>query len=181
MSPQPGRKLRARIARARRAHELAAAAAETIAHRSARMAGALVDPRGRTNTSGLADPEFRRMGAEKLQAGAASARAMALRLAAGQHLWRDFWLLQFRRGSALLPRIAANPSPLDMARLGAESGGLLLADCLGFWAKAAALGEAVADAGARPIHRTATANAHRLAKARLAKSRRGKSSSGKSA
>lgn len=158
-STKAGRGLRTRLARARRTQELAAASAETIAHRALRIGRALAAPHG------LADPELTRMGHEKLHAGGEAAAAVALRLASGHRLWTDFWFQQGRRGLAVLPRIAASRSPLEMAQICSVSGAMLLADCLGFWARAAGLAESAVDAGARPIHRIAAANARRLGKA----------------
>ncbi len=118
-STKAGRGLRTRLARARRTQELAAASAETIAHRALRIGRALAAPHG------LADPELTRMGHEKLHAGGEAAAAVALRLASGHRLWTDFWFQQGRRGLAVLPRIAASRSPLEMAQICSVSGAML--------------------------------------------------------
>lgn len=153
-----GRALRTKLGRARRTYDMADASARTIAHRGAMIGRELVAP------TGFADPEFARMGHEKVQAAGEAATAMLRRCASGHRMWTDFWFQQMRRSIAVLPQIAASRSPTHLAQIAATSGGALLSDCFALWAKAADLSEAVADAGARPIHRAATANARRLAR-----------------
>lgn len=121
---------------ATRTAELAFAAPQVVAHRVARMALAGPILSKRDRT------EFRLMGAEKTAAFAASWNAMALQvLRAQQALWlsfvRSLWSLWL--GGRALPRITPQ---LQNAVLG------------------------VLNQGMGPVHRTATANARRLARTR---------------
>jgi len=153
-----GRALRGKLARARRAHELANASAATIAHRGVMIGRELATP------TGFADPEFARMGQEKVLAAGLAATAMLQRFAGGHRIWTDFWLQQLRRSFSVLPQIAASRSPVHLAQIAALSGGALMSDCVALWARTAELSQAAADAAARPVHRVAVANARRLGK-----------------
>lgn len=150
------RALRTRLTRAKRAYDAAHASAKTIAHRSAMIGRELAAP------TGFADPEFALMSREKMLAAGLAANAMLLRFAGGRRIWTDFWFQQLRRSLAVLPQIAASRSPAHLAQVAVASGGTLMSDCFALWLKTTDLTEAVADAGARPIHRAATANARRL-------------------
>lgn len=154
-----GRALRGKLVRAKRAYELANASAATIAHRGGMIGRELAAP------TGFADPEFARMGQEKVLAAGQATAAMLQRFAGGHSIWTDFWFQQLRRSLSVLPRLAASRSPLHLAQIAALSGGTLMSDCFALWARTAELSEAVADAGARPVHRVAAANARRLGKA----------------
>ncbi len=154
-----GRALRGKLARAKRAADIANVSAQTIAHRGVMIGRELAAP------TGFADPEFARMGREKVLAAGEAGNAMLWRFAGGHRVWTDFWFQQLRRSFSVLPQIAASRSPVHLAQIVAHSGGTLMSDCFALWAKAANLSEAVADAGARPIHRVAAANARRLGRA----------------
>lgn len=154
-----GRALRGKLVRAKRAYDLAHASVATIAHRGAMIGRELAAP------TGFADPEFARMGQEKVMAAGQAANAMLQRFAGGHSIWTDFWFQQLRRSLSVLPQIAASRSPVHLAQIAAHSGGTLMSDCFALWARTAELSEAVADAGARPVHRVAAANARRLGKA----------------
>ena len=122
---------------ATRTAELAFAAPQVVAHRVARMA--LAGP----TLSERDRAEFRLMGAEKTAAFAASWNAMALQaFRAQQALWlsfaRSLWSLWL--GGRALPKLAPQ---LHNAVLG------------------------VLNQGIGPVHRTATAKARRLTRARV--------------
>jgi hypothetical protein len=139
-SAGPGDRMTARRTQrslAIRTAELAVAAPQVVAHRVARMA--LAGP----TLSERDRKEFRRMGAEKTAAFTASWNAMALQaFRAQQALWMSFvrslWSLWL--GGRAVPRIGPQ---LHNAMLG------------------------VLTQGMGPVHRTATANAKRLARTRL--------------
>ncbi len=151
---------RTRLSRAKRSADLATASAATIAHRGVMIGRELVAP------TGFADPEFALMAREKVLAAGQATNAMLRRCAGSHRIWTDFWFQQVSRALAVLPQVAASRSPAQLARIAVASGGVLMSDCFALWAKTADLTETVADAGARPFHRAATANARRLGTAR---------------
>lgn len=154
-----GRAVRAKLSRAKRTYDMASASAETIGYRSAMIGRELASP------TGFADPEFATMGHEKVLAAGEAATAMLRRLGSGHRIWTDFWFQQMQRTLAVLPQLATSGSPARALQVASVSAGTLMSDYFALWTKATSLSEAVADAGARPIHRTVMANAKRLAKA----------------
>jgi hypothetical protein len=141
-----GRKLRTRVKRAERVVRLGQDSAQTIAQRGLMMSRAVTQPDGFDN------PEFSRMVTEKVFAGGLAQLAMAQRLMAGQGIWTAFWFQQMTRA-------------MQSYASGKSSGHLFaqwVSDCSDLWMKSVALMETAMDAGARPIHRVAAANARRL-------------------
>jgi hypothetical protein len=132
-----------------------AAAATTIAHRTAMLARA-------TDAAALANPEFVRMGTEKVAAVAAAGAATALAaplfgFSVLEYGWRMLQSTQAALAEAALCRNAAELAAVQRRWAGSMS------------AAGLALGESaarVAAAGLRPVHRTAAANAKRLARRR---------------
>lgn len=151
-----GRATLARLGRTKRAVQLTQAAAQTIAHRSSMMGREMISP------TGSANPEFARMGLEKIFAAGEAQVAMLKRLTASHGIWTSFWFQQAQRGVTLLPQLALSGTPTRMAETIHRAGSMMVADYTALWAKAVTLTEVVADAGARPIYRAAAANARRL-------------------
>ena len=143
-----------------RAWELALAAPEVIAHRTARMAAAGRVPSVRDQK------EFARMGLEKAEAVAESVSAMALPMYKfNQELalltarqWQQSW--QWWSAWSPLTPLAASRSPTQLANaqtllmrsVASAAGGKQLADSF----------SRVVHKGLAPVHRRATQNAKRL-------------------
>jgi hypothetical protein len=142
------------------ASALAVASGRTIGYRSAMLVKAMGNP------VALADPEFHRMGHEKVQAGTEAAHAVAASFGPLHEAWAAWMVAQARMAQALFAGLDWTVPPAERWRRQSramERG----------WAAATVaavrLGEAAvrtAGAGLKPIHTVASANAERLAKAR---------------
>lgn len=136
--------------------ELGVAAARTIGYRTAMMAGALHDPRA------LTDPEFVRMGAEKVEAAAESATALAVGIADLQEAWIALMTGPVQAAALALGGIGVCRTPMDLMDLQRrwvqDSVTAGMAAGMRFAESAAALG----GAALAPMHRKASANARRL-------------------
>jgi hypothetical protein len=153
------RTLRKKLARAKVAYDVTTASAETIGHRTAMIGRAM------TSRAELSNPEFATMSREKLLAAGQAAAAMMQQMGGAQRIWTDFWFRQMQRTCAVLPALAGSRTPARLIQVATGSAGAWMADCTAFWTKTVELAEAVADAGAKPIHRTVVRNAKRLARA----------------
>ena len=139
--------------------EVGLASAQTIGHRTAMMAAAFGDP------VAMANPEFIRMGTEKVEAAAEAGHAMAsgmnelgrawLALLSGQGLTAGF---AFGLGGFGNPAALAELQRRTMteAMTAGLNAGLRVAEAY----------SAIASAGLAPVHRTVSANARRLARER---------------
>lgn len=147
---------------ARLHREIGIAAPHTIAHRTGMIAAAFGDP------AAAADPEFRRMVQEKVQAGADGALAAVLHSSALLNPMMTWAGEQMRLNARLASELTACRLPIDLwaaqLRYSQDTAG-----------NAAAIGsrvsEAIAEvlvAGTRPMHRAATANARRLRRKKAA-------------
>lgn len=138
--------------------ELGVVSAKTIGYRTAMMAGALTDPGELTN------PEFVRMGTEKVEAAAEAASAVATGFADLQKAWMALFLAPAQAVTAGLCGFGACRSPVEVfsaqQRL-VETSVMASYDAGLHFADAAAR---LTGAGLRPIHRKASANARRLAR-----------------
>lgn len=138
--------------------DLGLVSARTIGYRTAMMAEALADPVELTN------PEFLRMGTEKMEAAAESAGAMAHGLADLQKAWMGLFLAPAQAMTTALCGFGACRSPADLltAQRRLVEGSIMAGVNAGLhFAESAAV---LAGAGLRPIHRKASANARRLAR-----------------
>jgi len=140
--------------------ELGVAAARTIGFRTAMMADTLQDP------ASLADPEFVRMGAEKVEAAAEAATAMAVGMAELQHAWMALLSGPAQAATLAMTSMGTCRSPMDLLsiqqRWWEESLHAGMNASLHFAESAASL----ASAGLPAFHRRASANARRLARVR---------------
>jgi len=153
------RTLRKKLSQAKVAYDVTTASAETIAHRTALIGRTMADP------AVLSNPEFATMGHEKLLAGSQAAMAMIRRMGGAHRIWSDFWFQQMQRSYTVLPQFAGSRTPMRLMQVATDSAGTLISDCMAFWMKATTLSEAMADAGAKPIHCAVVSNAKRLARA----------------
>jgi hypothetical protein len=153
------RVLRKRLSQAKVAYDVTTASAETIGHRGAMIGRAMSSP------GGFSNPELATMGNEKLLVGGQAAMAMMRRMGGAHRLWTDFWFQQMQRTCAVLPQLAGSRTPARLIQVATASAGTLMSDYMAFWMKAGSFSEAIADAGAKPIHRAAVGNAKRLARA----------------
>ena len=153
------RTLRKKLSQAKVAYDVTTASAETIGHRAALIGKAM------TNPAGLSNPEFATMSREKLLVAGQAATAMMRQMAGAHRIWTDFWFQQMQRTWTMLPQLGGSHSPARLIQLATASAGTLMSDYTAFWMKAANLSDAIADAGAKPIHRAVVSNAKRLAKA----------------
>ncbi|PWC54169.1 hypothetical protein TSO221_08985 [Azospirillum sp. TSO22-1] len=138
--------------------EMGVAAARTIGYRTAMMAGTLTDPLSAT------DPEFVRMGAEKVEAVAEATSAMAVGVAELQHAWLALFTGPVQAATLALASLGTCRSPLDLVgvqqRWWEESVSAGMNAGMHFVESAASL----AGAGLPAFHRRARANARRLAR-----------------
>jgi hypothetical protein len=133
----------------------ATAAGATIAHRGAMLAAA-------RDAAAFADPEFTRMGHEKLEAAAAAATAMTLAAPLFSLRFLEWsWSVGQRTQWALAAAAAARSLPA-LALVQRQWASALASANLRLFESAAG----VAAAGLRPVHRTAAANARRLGRRR---------------
>ena len=153
------RTMRGKLSQAKVAHEVATASAETIAYRAAMIGKEWANP------TGLLHPEIATMTVEKAVVAGQVATAMLGRFGTGQRLWTDFWFQQMQRSLAMLPQLAASPSPARMMQITATSAGTMMSDWTSLWFKAGNFADMAAHVGANPIHRTVLANAKRLSRA----------------
>lgn len=138
--------------------DLGIVSARTIGYRTAMMAGALTDPVELTN------PEFVRMGTEKVEAAAESAGAMAHGMADLQKAWMALFMAPAQAMMVGMSGFSACRSPGDLltAQRRLVEGSIMASVSAGLhFAESAAV---LAGAGLRPIHRKASANARRLAR-----------------
>ena len=153
------RTLRKKLSQAKVAYDVTTASAETIAHRTALIGRAMADP------AGLSNPEFSTMSHEKLLVGSQAAMAMMRRMGGAHRIWTDFWFQQMQRTWTVLPQLAGSQTPARAIQVATVSAGTLMSDWMVFWMKATSASEAMADAGAKPIHRAVVSNAKRLGRA----------------
>ncbi|HYD31203.1 MAG TPA: phasin family protein [Azospirillaceae bacterium] len=140
--------------------ELSVAAARTIGFRTAMMAETLTDPLSVT------DPEFMRMGAEKVEAVAEATTAMAVGVAELQHAWMALFTGPVQAATLAMAGVGTCRSPFDLVdvqrRWWEESLSAGMNAGMHFVESAASL----AGAGLPAFHRRASANARRLARVR---------------
>lgn len=138
--------------------EMGVAAARTIGYRTAMLAGTLTDP------VSITDPEFVRMGAEKVEAVAEATTEMAIGLAELQHAWMALFTGPMQATTLALTSFGAVRSPLDLItiqqRWWEESVNAGMNASMHFVESAVAL----TSAGLPAFHRRARANARRLAR-----------------
>lgn len=138
--------------------EMSVDAARTIGFRTAMMAGTLTDPMSAT------DPEFVRMGAEKVEAVAEATSAMAIGVAELQHAWLALFTGPVQATTLAMTSLGTCRSPLDLLgvqqRWWEESVSAGMNASMHFVESAASL----ASAGLPAFHRRARANARRLAR-----------------
>lgn len=139
--------------------EMAFAAQQTIAMRLTRLAGAVTDP------AALADPEFRRMGWEKLEAAAAAGTALAEGMrVVGEGLW-DWSARQTAATEEATIRLmfARHPGEVAVAQNRYAEATLNAAETAA--ARLALATSRLAGLGLGPYHKAASANARRLSRA----------------
>lgn len=139
-----------------RGGEMGLAAAQTIGYRTAMLAAAMQDP------SKLANPEFIRMGSEKVEAVVEAVQEMAEGVAELHHAWYAFWAGQARIAAGLMGGLGAVRSPGEVVGLFEDSMNAGINAGLCFAESAASL----AGAGLGPFHTKTRANARRLRRRR---------------
>lgn len=134
--------------------EMAAAATRVVAHRTAMLTEALAKQDLRAGS------EMARMGAEKVSAATQAGAAVLVESFGAGRLWLDLYFRQATRTMALAAAFTGRRAPGEVTRT-AEA---MWTDLLDTGAAMARLATEVADAAIEPIHRTAVANAKRLAR-----------------
>lgn len=137
--------------------EMMLASAQVIAHRTSRMASTGAAPNARDRR------ELARMGREKIEAGAQSARAMAAHLMRGQQSATAQAFRDMQRGTAAFLSLATSHTPAQNIARQATLARALGQSALST-AGASKSAAKLAQRGLKPIHAKATANAKRLAK-----------------
>lgn len=139
-----------------RTGEMGVAAAQTIGYRTAMMAAALNNP------SDLANPEFIRMGAEKVEAAMEAAGAVTKGLYELNKAWVVLMTGQTEAAMAAFGQLGNCRSPGDLLAIQSRSVGVAvdagIHASLNFLEAASAL----ANAGMNPAYRKVRANARRL-------------------
>ncbi len=141
-----------------RSGEMGVAAAQTIGYRTAMMAAAMGNP------VDFANPEFVRMGSEKVEASVEAFQAVATGLGEFANAWVSMVLKQTQAASQVFGGLSACRSPADFAevqqRAFTEAVDAGVHASLRFVEAAAAL----TAAGINPAYRKVRANARRLAR-----------------
>jgi len=137
--------------------EMSIASAQVIAHRTSRMAAAGPKPSARDRV------EFKRMGQEKIEAVAESARAVATHanrsnVRAGMHAYR-----QMLASNAALISLAASRTPAQFFARQAKLAKVATRSAVTTF-KYSGSSARLAKRALAPVHSRATANARRLAK-----------------
>jgi hypothetical protein len=134
--------------------KMTAAATRVVAHRTVMLSEALAKQDLRAGS------EMARMGVEKVSAATQAGTAALVESFGAGRLWLDLYFRQTARTMALASAMTGRRGPGDLARM-AEA---MWTDLLDTGAAMARLVQQVADAAIEPIHRTAVANAKRLAR-----------------
>lgn len=138
--------------------EMGVAAAQTIGYRTAMMAAAMGNP------IDFANPEFVRMGSEKVEAMVEATHAVAMGIGEFQHSWMALMQSQLQTAMYIVGGLGECRSPADFMELQRRTltesveAGIHAAIHL---AESAA---ALTQAGMTPAYRTVRANARRLAR-----------------
>jgi hypothetical protein len=141
----------------RQARDLAVAASETILRRTARMNKAI------QTGEGLNDPEFARMGSEKVAVLLDSGRAIGQRLPAMNRLMLRYWGSQIEHVMSSAFALAACRSPAAAAAVSYRAGAAMMGEVATLNLALIRSGQGLSQAAAAPVLRVAAANAHRLA------------------
>jgi hypothetical protein len=147
------------VRQARIGRELAAASAKTIAHRGAIIARAM------ESGSDLSGPEFSRMSDEKNAAALESGAAIMGKLPEFNRILMDFWFRQLQRSALSALALAACRSVPAATAVGVRAAEGLLSDMISVGTRLTRSTQHATDAGLKPIHRVASANAVRLGRA----------------
>jgi hypothetical protein len=139
------------------ARDLALASGETILRRTAKMNRAI------QTGEGLHDPEFTRMGSEKLAVLLESWRAMGLKLPAMNRMLLQHWGSQMRHVMSSAFAMAACRSPIAAAAIGYTAGTAMMGNIAALNLALIRSGQGLSQAAGAPALRVATANARRLA------------------
>ena len=137
-------------------HEMLLASAEVIGHRTARMVSATPIP------SPSDQQEFALMGQEKIEAAGAAAQAMAVHMLAGQPELGIQAFSQMMTGVNDMLAVGTSRTPDELIERQAKLMQTLTEAALSA-TQLALPAVRLAEAGLRPIHAKATANARRLA------------------
>ena len=167
-APVPAKKQRgltrtaaAGVRQVRIGRELAAASAKTIAHRGAIIAKA----KGSGSGSGLSGPELARMSDEKSAVALESSAAMMGKLPEFNRILMDFWFRQLQRSASSALALAACRSVPAAAAIGVRAADAMFSDMISAGIRLTRSTQPQTDAGLKPIHRVASANAVRLGRA----------------
>jgi hypothetical protein len=140
----------------RQARELAIASGETILRRTARMNRAV------QTGEGLNDPEFARMGSEKLTVLLDSGRAMGRKLPAMNQLLLKHWGSHIQHVMSSAFAMAACRSPIAAAAIAHRATASMIGDIASLNLALLRFGQGFTQVASAPALRVATANARRL-------------------
>lgn len=140
---------------------LGAASAATIARRGKLMADAVGRPFAWTN------PEFARMATEKAMAAAVNGPKMMVGAFDMYRLWLNFCQMQVQRSVALSAAVATSATPAAAAVKLRAAAARSIADATDTALGMTQVGQKVAKAGMKRVHRVAAGNAGRLARTAL--------------
>ncbi|MFD1623287.1 phasin family protein [Azospirillum griseum] len=141
----------------RRSGEMGVAAAQTIGYRSAMMAAALASP------TGFANPEFIRMGAEKVEATVEAMQGVTHGLTELGSTWVALLTGQTQAAVQALSDLAQCRTPADWAEVQRRTIAHMMDSGVHAALRTAEAAAAISAASLKPLHRKARANARRLA------------------
>ncbi len=141
----------------RRSGEMGVAAAQTIGYRSAMMAAALASP------TGFANPEFIRMGAEKVEASVEAMQAVTHGLAELGTTWVALLTGQTQATVQALTELSRCRHPAEWAEVQRRAVAQMVDSGVHAALRTAEAAAAISAASLKPLHRKARANARRLA------------------
>lgn len=138
--------------------EMGVAAAQTIGYRTAMMAAALGNP------VDLANPEFVRMGSEKVEAGVEAVHAVAKGLEDLYQAWIALCTGQSQAALAVLGGLGSVRTPADLLTLQSRTVTEAIDASIHASLRFVEAASALTTAGLTPAYRTVRANARRLAR-----------------
>jgi hypothetical protein len=143
---------------AEKAGQLGMAAASTITHRAVMMAQAMSDP-----VAAMSNPEFTRMGVEKVEAAVEATRALTEGFQDLGLAWWELMAGQMQLASEAATGLQRCRTPTDFMALQSQSFSRCMTAGMAAGLRFAESATALMGAGLNPMHRTASANARRLA------------------
>jgi hypothetical protein len=140
-----------------RSGEMGIAAAQTIGYRTAMMAAAMGTP------TGFANPEFLRMGSEKIEASVEAFQAVAHGLGEFGAAWMTMLTKQTQAAALVFNGLTRCQSPTDLAEIQRKAFAQVVDASVNASLRFAEAAASITAASVKPAYRKVRANARRLA------------------